>query len=67
MRGVVHEQFVVTCIDGTAYQGLLAEIDERVFRFVQTATLGPGGTRVPIDGDFYLERSRVAYMQKLGG
>lgn len=67
LRGVIHERFVVTDVDGHAYQGLLADADDRVTHFVDASTLGPSGQLVPIDGDFYLERSRIAYMQKLGG
>jgi len=67
LRGLVHQRFVVTDVDGHGYRGLLADADDRVLRLVDTATMGPAGQLVPIDGDFFLERSRVAYMQQIGG
>ncbi len=67
LRDRIHERFVVTLTDGAAFTGLLSELDERVVRLVDAATLGPNRQQIPVDGELFIERARIAYLQRPGG
>lgn len=60
----IHERFIVTLVDGVTINGLLAAVDARVIMLVDAGTMGPAGQLIPIDGALYVERSRVAYLQR---
>jgi hypothetical protein len=53
---------VVTLTDGTAFDGLLAEADDRTVVLVDAWALERNG-RVEVDGRLFLPRDKVAYMQ----
>lgn len=57
-------RFVITLEGGATFDGLLAGVDEHVVRLVDAAAIGVGTQRTPVDGELYLERHRIAFMQK---
>lgn len=67
LAAALRERFIVTLHDESAFDGLLIDVDEKTLILVQATTLNAGGGRVGVDGALYLERSRVAYMQRPGG
>lgn len=67
LAAALRERFIVTLTDESAFDGLLIDVDERVLVLAQASTPNAGGARVGIDGALYLERSRVAYMQRVAG
>lgn len=67
LTAALRERFVITLADESAFDGLLVDVDGRTVVLAQASTLNAGGARVNIDGALYLERSRVAYMQRVAG
>lgn len=66
IRQALRERFVATLRGGESFDGLLVEVDEKTFRFVDACALD-GKTRVKVDGELFLPRTEVAYLQKPGG
>lgn len=68
LQEAVRSRFVVTLIDcEDAFEGLLVEADDRTLILVQASSITRTGTRIGVDGALYLERGRVAYLQRTGG
>lgn len=65
IRQVLRERFIVTMRGGESFDGLLLDIDEKTIHLTDGFAL-EGKNRLPVDGDLYLPRSEVAYMQKPG-
>jgi hypothetical protein len=62
VRDSLRERFVVTLTDGTSFEGLLAEADDRTVVLVDAWALSASG-RAEVDGRLFLPRDHVAYMQ----
>lgn len=65
IRQALRERFVVTMHSKEAFDGLLLEADEKTVRLTDAYALD-GATRVRVDGDLYLPRAEVSYMQRPG-
>jgi hypothetical protein len=65
VRRVLRERFVATLRGGDAFEGLLLDADDKTFRFADAHKLDARGS-VPVDGELYLPRSEVLYLQKSG-
>lgn len=66
----VLERYVVTLTTGEAFDGLLRGSKGGVLVFVDAVALDEKSgavVRHPIDGELFLDRVNVAYMQKPGG
>lgn len=66
LRHAYHELFLVTMRSGEAFEGLLAATDDKVVKLV-AASLVDGNDRKRVDGDLYLPRENVLYLQSPGG
>jgi hypothetical protein len=66
VRQVLRERFVATLKGGEAFEGLLLDADDKTFRFTDAHKVD-GRTSVPVDGELFLPRSDVIYLQKPGG
>ena len=66
VRQVLRERFIATLRDGQTFDGLLVEADENTFRFVNAFAID-GKSRASVDGELFLPRSEVSYLQKPGG
>lgn len=64
LREHLSERFVVTLDDETTFVGLLRDVDDRVLSLVDVVQLAPNGDQVRVDGQLYVERFRIAYMQR---
>lgn len=64
LREHLLERFVVTLDDGTTFVGLLHSVDENTVCMVDAAVMGAGTQRTPVDGELYLDRFRIAFMQR---
>lgn len=62
----VKDRFVATLRSGETFDGLLIAADSKTFRFADVWALD-GKERVSVDGELYLPRSEVLYLQKPGG
>lgn len=65
VRRALRERFVATLRGGESFEGLLVDADEKTFRMVDAFALD-GKTRAKVDGDLYIPRSEVLYLQKPG-
>lgn len=64
LRASLRERFLITCVDGAAFLGLLADVDAATVVLVDAAYHPPKGDPVPVDGQLFLPRARIAYMQR---
>ena len=64
IRQVLREKFILTMKSGEAFEGLLVEADEKSFRLANAA--GVDGTkRLTVDGELFVPRAEVLYMQRV--
>ena len=66
VRQALKERFIATLRDGQTFDGLLVDADEKTFRFVDAFAID-GKSRAPVDGELFLPRAEVSYLQKPGG
>ena len=66
LRAAHLERFVVTLTTGETFDGLLADADDNTVKLVAAYAVSEKET-VSVDGDLYLPRHKVAYMQNPGG
>lgn len=66
VRRAVKERFVATLRGGETFDGLLIAADAKTFRFADAWALD-GKDKVSVDGELFLPRSEVLYLQKPGG
>lgn len=66
LKQVLRERFVVTPKDGPTFSAMLAEVDDRSLRFVDVSVIGESGESRPAQGELFIARSNVAYMQRVG-
>jgi hypothetical protein len=65
IRQVLRDRFVVTLRSGESFDGLLLDADDKTLHMVDAHAL-EANTRLKVDGDLYLPRLEVAYMQRPG-
>lgn len=64
VRSHLRERYLVTLNDGTAFDGLLMDADATTIVLVDAQQVAPNGDRLQVDGQIWLPRSGVAYMQR---
>jgi len=62
--GLVKSRLLVFLIDGTVYDGLLIDADERTLVLADVHRRGDG-TVSAVPGELYQDRGRVAYVQRV--
>lgn len=65
VRRALRERFVATLRSGESFDGLLVEADDKTFRFADAFAVD-GTSRVRIDGELFLPREAVLYLQRPG-
>ena len=65
LRQLLRERFVITLRHGESFDGLLADVDEKTVRLVDSFALD-GKNRVSVDGDLLIPRLEIVYMQRPG-
>ena len=66
IRRSLRERFVVTLRDGDTFDGLLVEADEKTIRLGNAFAITKQ-SRISVDGELFIPRSEVKYLQKPGG
>jgi hypothetical protein len=66
LRAAHLERFVVTLTTGETFDGLLSDCDDNSVRLVGAHAVSDKES-VSVDGDIYLPREKIAYMQNPGG
>lgn len=64
VKKYVRDRFVVTMKDGQTWNGLLTDADTVTLSLADVQAISPDGSRVKADGEIFLPRADVAYMQK---
>jgi hypothetical protein len=64
LRLEIKERFVVTLKAGPMFSGMLIDADDRTFHFADVRLVQTNGS-VPADGQLYIERANVAYLQRV--
>lgn len=65
VRQVLRERFVFTLRTGESFDGLLLDADEKTIRLGSAVALD-GKNRALVDGELYVPRAEVVYMQRPG-
>lgn len=63
IRQALRERFVVTMTSQATFEGLVLDVDDKTVKLTDSYALD-GSSRIAVDGDLYLPRAEVAYMQK---
>ena len=66
IRRSLRERFIATLRGGETFDGLLVEADEKTFRMVDVFATD-GKQRAKVDGELFLPRADVIYLQRTGG
>ena len=66
LRQVHLQRFVITLGSGETFDGLLADADDNCVRLVDVFAVDEK-SRVSVDGEMYLPRLNISYMQNTGG
>lgn len=65
IRSVLRERFVATLKTGETFDGLLVKADAKTYVFANAWAIS-GRDRVSVDGELYIPRDEVAYLQRIG-
>jgi hypothetical protein len=60
----MRQRYLVTLLDGDAFDGLLSDADVRHLILVDSEQVSASGERTKVDGALWIPRDRVAYMQQ---
>ena len=66
LRQVHLQRIVITMTTGETFDGLLSDADDNSVRIVDVFAVDEKN-RVSVDGEMYLPRANVSYMQNPGG
>ena len=66
VRAALRERFVLTLRSGETFDGLLVDADPKTYRLANAWAVD-GKNRVSVDGELFVPRDQVAYLQKPGG
>lgn len=66
VRQALRERFVATLRTGESFDGLLIDADEKTYRMGDAFAVD-GKNRVRVDGEVFLPRAEVIYLQRPGG
>lgn len=65
VRQALRDRFVATMRGGETFDGLLVDADAKTFRMTDAFAVD-GRNRVSVDGELFLPRSEVLYLQRPG-
>lgn len=63
LRDALKSRYLVTLANGEAYDGLLITYDEAHLVLADCEQVAPSGERLRVDGQLWLPRPNVVYMQ----
>jgi small nuclear ribonucleoprotein (snRNP)-like protein len=64
VRRYLRTKFLITMKNGQTWSAVLMEVDEHSLSLADTEFINPDGTRTPAEGQVFLPRADVAYMQR---
>jgi small nuclear ribonucleoprotein (snRNP)-like protein len=66
VKASLRERFVLTLKTGETFEGLLVDADQKTVRLVDAFAL-EGNNRIGVDGDLFVPRIEISYLQRPGG
>jgi hypothetical protein len=57
-------RFIITMKSGQTWSALLISADRNTLHLAEASAITPGGDATPADGQIFLPRADVAYMQR---
>lgn len=66
VRQSLRQRFVFTMLSGETFEGLLLDADSLTVHVADAFALQGQSPRLAVDGELYLPRAEIAYMQKPG-
>lgn len=64
VKQYLRTKFLITCKSGQTWRGVLLEVDDRTLRLSEAVLIASDGTETQADGNIFLPRADVAYMQR---
>lgn len=64
VRKHLRARFIVTMKSGDTWSGVLVDADRLTFCLADVSAISPDGQSTPADGQVFLPRADVAYMQR---
>lgn len=64
IRDMLRDRFVVTMHAGETFEGLLLDADDRTVQLADPVSIAANGDRLKVDGQLWLPREQIAYMQR---
>ena len=64
LRRHIRTRYLVTLDNGEAFDGIAVEADERHLILADAHAVGPSGERTKVDGQLWLPRINIRYMQQ---
>lgn len=65
IRSKLRSRYLVSTADGEAFDGILIDADDKHLILVQVVQVAINGQRLSIDGELWIQRDRVKYMQTI--
>lgn len=65
LKQLLRDRFVVTLRGGQSFDGLLVDADDKTVRLVDAFALD-GKNRAAVDGDLFIPRAEIVYLQRPG-
>jgi len=64
LKDLLKERFIVSLVDGNAIDGLFIDADSKTMRLADCYRVTSDGTRMLLDGEMFIPRGNVTYIQK---
>lgn len=65
LRALFRDRFVITLRGGASFDGLLVDADEKTVRLAHAWAI-TDKNRVSVDGELFIPRGEITYMQRPG-
>lgn len=63
IRSAIRSRYVVTLDGDEALEGVLIDADAQHIVLADAGAIGPDGSRQPVDGQLWIPRQRIRYLQ----
>lgn len=64
LKSYRRDKFLITTKPGQTWSAVVMDVDERTLFLLDAEAVAPDGTRTKADGQVFLPRADVAYMQR---
>lgn len=64
LKSYRRDKFLITTKPGQTWSAVVMDVDDRTLSLLDVEVVAPDGTRTKADGQIFLPRADVAYMQR---